>query len=142
METAYLLFTEEDPIKKLEKMAEHLPMHKKVALAPHIRRADTFVQKARGFRAILIDDEYALVSELFKIYFENSITKGKLTIIPNSTCGEFFNFFKKVTAPMRLSKIQERAYHTLIRKVGSGMDDFVSAYVYIKTAEEQYRRFR
>ncbi len=140
MEIAYLLFTEEDPIKKLEEISSHFPVHKKAAFDPYIKRADNFVRRSRAFRTVLLDDEYTLVSELFNVYFENAITKGKLTIIPNSAWKEFLQFFKKVTAPMRLSKLQERAYHTLIRKLGTTMDDFITAFVYLKTAEEQYRR--
>lgn len=140
METAYLLFTEQDPITKLKLMASHLPPEKRVALTPHINRASSFVNGSRAFRVILQDEEHTLLSELFKIYFENAITKGRLTIIPKSAGADFHHFFQKVTEPMRLGKVKDAYYSKLIRKCSGGMNDFVSAFVYLKTAEAEYRR--
>ena len=139
METAYLLFTLQDPIARLKSMSENLPMEKKVTFAPHIRRAEATMRGCRTFRTVLLDEENALVAELFKIYFENAITKGKLTIIPKSAGGDFLRFFEKVTEPMKLGKIQSSYYNKLIRKLSREINEFVASFVYLKTAEAEYR---
>ena len=53
----YCLFTSEDPIEKLKDEAKSLPFHKKLKIAPYIRRAQALTKKCKKFRDIIIDDD-------------------------------------------------------------------------------------
>ena len=139
----YSLFTAEDPIKLLKSEAKRLPLHRKFKIAPHIRRAEGLVRKAKKFRDIIIDENNPhniAVGFTFASYFGDTIDKHQFLAIPRDVSYDFIRYVNKFY-PSDDDKYM-RKVTALILAHSESIDAFVKAFLSIRQAQGELDKLK
>lgn len=129
----YSLFTTEDPIKLLKTEAAKLPFHKKIKIAPHIRRASAAVNKCKKFRDIITNSDNVIFDDIgasFARYFGRKIDKGQFMSLPKHPTREFVEYMASSCGDIITpNKIRNDKYMESITKIILSHSDYIDAFV-------------
>lgn len=141
----YALFTKEDPIKLLKDAASKLPFHKKIKIAPHIRRASAAVGKCKDFREIIITDKNVVCTDIgttFAAYFGRNIDKGIYLSIPNNPAKDYVDYLEKSCRDTIRSDKYMESITKLIIYHSDYIDAFVKAFLSIRLAQGELDKLK
>jgi len=129
----YALFTKEDPIKLLKDVASKLPFHKKIKIAPHIRRASAAVGKCKKFRDIVTNNDNVIYNDIgstFARYFGKKIDRGQFMSLPKYTTKEYVEYMASSCGDIITpDKIRDDKYMESITKIILSHSDYIDAFV-------------
>ena len=132
----YCLFTSEDPIEKLKSEAKSLPFHKKLKIAPYIRRAQSLTTKCKKFRDIIIDENNTnniALGFTFASYFGEKLDKHQYLCIPSDVPWDYLSYVKDVGV-VEDDKYMKKVT-ALILSHSDSIDAFVKAFLSIRLAQ-------
>lgn len=129
----YALFTTEDPIKLLKDAASKLPFHKKIKIAPHIRRAQASINKCKKFRDIVTSNDNVIYNDIgstFARYFGKKIDRGQFMSLPKYTTKEYVEYMASSCGDIITpDKIRDDKYMESITKIILSHSDYIDAFV-------------
>lgn len=143
MNVEYYLFSNEDPIQKLNALAKRLPIHKKMKVAPYIRRAKALAKSSDSFRTILSADENTLdgfIGTLFVLYFEEKVDKKGFVVVSRDPSYDFLKFITKVSSQL---DITDKYIHNATTKIlanAKAIDSFIKAFMSIRQAQGELNK--
>lgn len=143
MNVEYYLFSKEDPIQKLNALAKGLPIHKKMKIAPYIRRAKALVKSSDSFRTILGAEDNTFdgfIGTLFVLYFEQKVDKKGFVVVSRDPSFDFISFVNKFSGQL---DITDKYIHTATTKIlanAKAIDSFIKAFMSIRLAQGEMNK--